>query len=156
MNAAANVYHRRSAWLVGPLCPQETGPYVATSPYVQLPDSVTYAALAAEVRVALSRSHVIPDIDWRAASQSPDPILEAAGVESWSTFHKGARAISIYVYGPNLRLYPTINEGARGGFGWLREAERTIPATANLDELGEAIRQAFLACHASPTGKRRS
>ncbi|GAB4515238.1 MAG: hypothetical protein Tsb0020_33810 [Haliangiales bacterium] len=146
MTQAARVYWRRAAWIVGPLCPQETGPYVATSPYVRLPDSITDSALAAEVRVALSRSHTIPDIDWYATPQPPDPVLEAAGVKTWSTFHKGAKAISLYVEESQLKLYPTINEGSRDGFGWLTDAEVAIQSTATLDELGAALKQAFAAC----------
>lgn len=148
MTRGARVYLRNGVWIVGPLSPTRTGPFVATQPYVELPPSTTYRELAEEVRVALSHSQVIPDIDFRDPNRKNklSPILKAAGVRSWTALQKGAKLVSLRATDEEILLSPSVNEGGRNGFSPLAEATITLPATSTLEELSEALRQAFVAC----------
>lgn len=146
MIRSASAYHRRGAWIVGPHSQTESGLWVATPPYVQLPGTITYRELADATRVALSQSQTIPDINPRESPMPPSPILQAAGVKSWSTFYKGAKLVAVRSDDTHLTFSPTVNEGKRNGFGWLEDAKLSIPATASLAELGEALKKAIAAC----------
>lgn len=134
-------------WIVGPLSQMETiGLWMSHSPYVSLPAETPYRQLADAVRVALSQSGTIPDINFRDTPVPPSPVLEAAGVKSWSTFHKGAKLISLSADSERITLTPNRNEGPREGFNPMAAAELSIPATATDDELGAAIERAFADC----------
>ncbi|WP_428263406.1 hypothetical protein [Haliangium sp.] len=112
--------------------------------FVRLPDTISYAELADEVRSALLRSRVIPDINLRETELPPSPVLAAAGVKSFTTFHRGARLVAVSTDGVVIKLIPTANDGPRCGFAHLEPI--TVPETATPDELGEAIERAIALC----------
>lgn len=140
----AGVYHRRGFWLVGPFAMMENGPSVTIDPFVRIPDAISYGDLAGEVRAALQRSRTIPDINLRETELPPSPVLAAAGVKSFATFHRGAKMVSIVERDGTIHVTASANRGARGGFAYLEPI--VIPATATLDELGDALQQAFARC----------
>lgn len=146
MTRSASVYQRLGAWIVGPYARMTSGLWVATDPFLSLPTSVGYPRLAREALAAISRSRTIPYVNLRDTPLPlPDPILEAAGVKSWATFHKGAQLVSLTSDDDQIAVSPNINKGAREGFIPLPD-DIVVSATVTVDALGEAIEQAFAAC----------
>ncbi|GAB4557387.1 MAG: hypothetical protein Tsb0020_01480 [Haliangiales bacterium] len=147
MNRGASLYFRRDSWIVGPLSPTETGPFVATEPYVKMPAHVSFQELATQVRIALSDSRLIPDIDFNdpARKQTLSPILRAAGVKSWSTFYRGAKLMTIRADDEQITLIPKMNKGARNGFSPV-SGRQTLPANSTPEQLGAALERVFSLC----------
>ncbi len=130
--------------MIGPVARMRNGPSVTVDPFVQMPDTISDNELADAVRAALWRSRIIPDLNLREAPLPTNPALEAAGVKSLSAFHRGARLIAVSADGSLIRVIPTVNRGARGGFEHLEPV--IISETASSAELGDALTRALVLC----------
>lgn len=76
----------------------------------------------------------------------PQPILEASGVKSWSTFSKGALACLISSSQTELTITPSHRAGARGAY--LHDADHIIALTLPVtpEQVGIAAREALSHC----------
>jgi len=71
------------------------------------------------------------------------PLLEAAGVKSWSTFQRGVLYCGVISDESVLKFRPYENKG-RGGFVPMPDDKIIdIPSTSSAQEIGEALLQAI-------------
>jgi hypothetical protein len=101
--------------------------------------------LGGAVRSALDRSRTdIPHpTSWTGLL---DPLLELAGVKSWSTFAKSALCAEVEEEGGLASVVPTDNLGASGGFQ--PDPSRATPSEASdLESLGAKVRHAVRPGH---------
>lgn len=74
------------------------------------------------------------------------PLLEAAGVKSWSTFQKGALYCGIISDKSELKFRPYENKG-RGGFVPMPDNKIiAIPSSSSAQEIGEALLKTIEKC----------
>ncbi|HDR8965221.1 hypothetical protein [Burkholderia vietnamiensis] len=100
--------------------------------------------LAERVRDALNNSsHGVKhpsQTEWKAVQA---PMLEAAGVKSWKTLAKGAKAIGLESDGSIVKIEPSSDYENSGGTGMPAQA---IECEIGSSELGEALMRAFQVC----------
>ncbi len=98
------------------------------------------AVLRALTRSAIGIPHPAPS-EWSSITR---PLLDVAGVKSWSAFSKGTRSVAVELGEDELNVVPTRNLGARDGFealsGLAVRARVTSPAA-----VGEQVRTALQA-----------
>lgn len=70
-----------------------------------------------------------------------DPMLRAAGVNSWSKFVNGAKCVEIEQIDERIKITPTRNGGAKDGF--YRLDEHTIIISYDDEKLGLIVLSAF-------------
>lgn len=97
-----------------------------------------------KIKAALENSitgvpHPSPD-QWKLVQT---PMLEAAGVKSWATLAKGAKAVGFEENHELIFLTPSANYGNHGGKDL---PEKMIRSKKNENELGEALLRAFSVC----------
>ncbi|WP_155623446.1 hypothetical protein [Burkholderia vietnamiensis] len=71
------------------------------------------------------------------------PMLEAAGVKSWKTLAKGAKAVGTNCEGSPVRMEPSSNYENCGGTGL---PPQTVECDLDSTDLGVALMNAFRAC----------
>jgi len=86
-----------------------------------------------------SRAGIPHPTSWRGIF---DPILQLAGVKSWSTFVKSARCVEIELEAERLAYLATENLGAEGGFNTIERME-VISALTDTQALGANLLAAF-------------
>lgn len=118
---------------------------MATGPVFSLPSDASVEDLGLAVRkvLAASSSGVPHPQDWTAVSS---PVLEAAGVRSWSTFERDALVCEIADEDEVLAFTPTRNLGAGKGYEHKNDQEVRIPSISSYAEIGSALLQAFGSC----------
>jgi hypothetical protein len=70
------------------------------------------------------------------------PLYDLAGVATWAAFVRGAKCMSATAQANEIRITPTVNLGARGGFGWLNDKSLAVPTACTHEELGRAVIEA--------------
>ena len=81
------------------------------------------------------------DIDWDELEkrQEENPLLRAAGVKSWSTFHSNCKGCSVALDKDHLEFLPSRLRGSSAeGIG---EKKFFIPADSSPEEIGRAVRK---------------
>ncbi|WP_428262367.1 hypothetical protein [Haliangium sp.] len=142
---SANLDRRKQQWIIA-TCSQTTdGVWLHDGEYTVLPAESAPATVAEALQAALARTRIgIPHPqDWTGHVK---PLLDAAGVKTWSAYVRDTRAISVEQADDDIVLTPTVNRGAREGFGFLSEQAIHVPSTATHAEIGAAIEKALARC----------
>lgn len=71
------------------------------------------------------------------------PMLEAAGVKSWTTLAKGAKSVGLECDDATVRMVPSSNYENKGGTSL---PEKALECELGSSELGRALMMAFDAC----------
>jgi len=71
------------------------------------------------------------------------PMLNAAGVKTWSTFAKGTKAVGMVYEGETVTMAPSFEYETQGGTSY---KETNIKCSFSSGELGETLLKAFLSC----------
>lgn len=115
---------------------------IGTGPVIVEPHEVPPDVLGRHILELLKKSEwdIPPPPDPNSVIK---PLLEAAGVKSWSAFQRGALYCGIILDEKGLEIRPYENNG-RGGFVPLPESEIiSIPPTSSPREIGEALLKAI-------------
>jgi hypothetical protein len=121
------------------------GVWIATSPFLRIePDgSPARKGEAAVEALRASQDGVPHPTNWNGLLT---PLLELAGVKSWSTFMKGAKSLGLEVEGDGLKMVPTRNLGPKEGFEAVPEQTVEIPFSSSPDQVGMALDEAMARC----------
>jgi hypothetical protein len=143
--AAAFIQQTAKHIVISALSRTIAGAWIASEPAIAIPLDASAAALGAYVLDALaaSRPAVPHPVDWKARDEV---LLRAAGETSMVRFSRGARALSATRSGEVLTLHPTKRGAKRGTYLPAREREVAIPADADAEALGIAVRRALEDC----------
>ena len=109
-------------------------------------DDMSLGVAIADVASRALRGVPHPDMD------SPDllwPLLQAAGVASWSTFIRGTVDVSIFIEGSDYTFVPSINRGPRGGFA--ASPHRLAAASDDPAGIGRAAKEGIALASVDPT-----
>lgn len=121
------LYVRRGHAYVTPESLTTDGFWVASPPFSKSDSDAPSAELANLLLNALEASRC--GVPTPPVSENPFArVLELAGVRSFGTFMKGARAVRLSSDGETVTLTPMRNAGAKGGFEFLEAEVRTVPA----------------------------
>lgn len=91
------------------------GVWILGTPCVALLETSSDTELERAIQAALDASQIgIPHpCNW---DEVPDPLLDLAGVKTWSAFVKGASCLHVEGEGERITLVPTRNLGPKEGF----------------------------------------
>ncbi|CAM2154084.1 conserved protein of unknown function [Pararobbsia alpina] len=78
--------------------------------------------------------------EWKAVQA---PMLEAAGVKSWTALSKGAKAVGLHSENGIVKMTPSLNYENKGGTSNL---EAVVERELKNFDLGSALVEAFEAC----------
>lgn len=76
----------------------------------------------------------------------PQPVLEAAGVKTWTLFSRGALSLWIAEEDSTLVLIPTRKVGSKGTYLDVPDAQVTVGLPTTVDRVGAAVREALARC----------
>ena len=136
----ADLVFRRSHFYVAAWNKTKIGLWKRAEVIERVPDTVTDEELGKTIIVALDASvQGVEDVSWDQAKVLPDPLLQCAGVKSWSTFMKGALSCDIERIGSKLRFDPLRNTG--GSFDGKPGDEFEIDFNTDLAKVGKMARK---------------
>jgi hypothetical protein len=141
----ANVDLRRGEYIVQSSSQTVAGFWISTGTPVRFSSTSSAMELGQAVVEALARSKQGVETPPRDAKLS-QPLLDLVGVRDYAAYMKGTRSIDVDAAetpdGQQMKITPTRNEGARGGFTPIAGKAVTI-IFASPGQLGEAIVRAF-------------
>lgn len=140
------IFQRRGFFLVCPYVHTVHRVAIADGPCIKLAvESTSAAQLGTAALQTLERAGAIvphPE-DWSV--RPPSPVLDAAGVKSWSTFGRRAHSVELDLLENEMILTPTRKQGAMNFIPLVDEKLHLAPAPTAA-ELGEGIQQALTRC----------
>ncbi|MDB5991268.1 MAG: hypothetical protein JWQ10_2671 [Herbaspirillum sp.] len=120
-----------------------TGMWIAQGPVYVIDENET-SGLGIQVLAVLNASTIgvkQPSQDeWKKIQA---PMLEAAGVKSWTTLAKGAKAVGIVCDEGGARMVPSSGYEHKGGKSL---TEKTVRCELVSDQLGRSLVEAFNLC----------
>ena len=121
------------------------GVWIGTGPVIVLEESEPSSRKGNCLREVLRHSEegVPHPTSWGHLAK---PLLNLAGVTSWSNFAKSAVCCSVQLEGDQLQLVPSKNSGPRGGLRTNQDRKMVISFNASDEELGLLLEKAFDAC----------
>jgi len=144
---SAGIYLRSGKFFVYPYYRTTAGVLIASGPVTVLPDTAEAGELGRAILLSLQEyKNNLPHPQPSELDSLPEPILETAGVKSWSTFSKGALACLISSSQTELTFKPSRREGSRGAYLDSPELaiDLTLPTTP--EKAGIAAREALSRC----------
>lgn len=137
---AAMVYSRRGGGFISPESRTVDGFWIATPPFERLDLECEDHERGETVLRALKASRQDVATPPRSA-QLLEPMFELAGVRSFSSFMKEAKAVRLKSDGLLVTATSMRNGGARAGFQFLQDEVDTVPAEPG--EVGALLRRAL-------------
>lgn len=138
------VFKRHDGWYFHGLTTTTKGVLIATAPYRRV-DVESAFDLG---RICLDSMEAVPDsvphpTDFEALFR---PMLDLAGVKSWSQFMRGVPYVDVVASEDKLRVSPTRNAGPRRGYDAAAARPIILPLDASAAQVGEAVQQALNCC----------
>lgn len=145
---SAEVYLRRGKFYLVSEDRTQAGFGYTGDTVLTLPENESDAELGKVLLQALAASKDgVQDIDWDEIEkrQEENPLLRAAGVKNWSTFHSNCKGCSVALDKGQLEFLPSRLRGSSAeGIG---EKKFFIPADSSLEEIGRAVRRCLEHSH---------
>jgi hypothetical protein len=135
----AAVYRRKKNYLVHSWSKTTDGLWILRPPCIALPETSSDTELERAIRAALdaSQTGVLPPRD---PDKVVKPLLDLAGVTTWSTFAKGTAYLEVKAEGERITLVPTRNLEPKEGF--VDDLSRQIVLEGSAREtLGASVRR---------------
>lgn len=135
---SASIYLRRGAYYIHPLAGSGGGdPSLLIEPVTRLEQHIASGVLGDAVQRALdlSHHHAPWPTDWKHVF---DPLFQAAGVKSLSTFMNGTTYVRVDLVAGKVSVLPTTSKEHRNAFSPLTDRTIRLPL-GNLHELGSAV-----------------
>jgi hypothetical protein len=121
------------------------GVWIASGPFLKITNSKSVLGEAALTVLQASKTsipHPKPE-EWGGIIA---PVLQLAGVKSWSKFVKDASSADLKVEGDRLKIIPNRNLGHKDGFEPIREKAIELPFPCSSHEIGAAVDEALARC----------
>lgn len=144
---SAGILSRGDRIFVHPVFRATTGLSLTGSPVLVLNSSASDAELGDAVADALARNkvNVPPPASPEQEKALLSPILQAAGLKSWTAFSKGA--LSLWVeHDDELTVLPLKKTSSRGAYLGEADSELRVPLPASSAQIGAAVREALTRC----------
>lgn len=137
-----SVNRRGERFIVYPTSRTVHGVWIASDPCVAIGVDCSEAELGTVVLSALeaSKSSVPHPTDW---SRTPDPVLDAAGVKTWSEFDTDCISVDVEDPGDRFEFVPRENKGADEGSEEISEKTSSNEKPSTPELIGAALREAF-------------
>lgn len=139
----ASALLRKGKILIQSYSQTTTGIWVGMGPVYVIDENQT-DEIGVKVLEALSQSvegvRHPAQTEWKSIQA---PMLEAAGVKTWATLAKGAKAVGLEYEEGRVTMVPTSNYEKNGGEPCL---DRTFHCGFVEDELGKSLLKAFRSC----------
>ncbi|SRR6266705_305001 len=143
MKLSASAFLRDGKIYIQAFSKTKNGVWIASGP-VYVVEEKNSDQLGQKALDALGRSRQgVPhptQAEWKAIQE---PMLQAAGVKSWTTFAKGAKAVGLNLENDTITMEPSSDYANEGGTS-LPEKKRYSKPVAQ--ELGQALLEAFADC----------
>lgn len=141
-----SVYRRSDAWYLSSASRTTAGVWLETAPNQKLPGEVESEAFGKAIIQALeaSRDSIPHPTDWK--TDRFKPMLELAGVKSWSALVKGTASVLVSSDESGFTIEPCKNEGPRDGYSFLPHKNLSLTAGSTPKQIGEAVKRAITLC----------
>lgn len=139
---SVSVYQRRGFYFVHPLAGSQGGdPALFIGPVLKLEEGADAAALGEAVLQSLKASHHNQPwpTSWKGLTQ---PLLDAAGVKSESTFMKSAKGVRVNLDQGVLQLLPSTSKDQANAGAPLMDQQIFLPLT-DARSVGDAVLKAL-------------
>jgi hypothetical protein len=133
---SAVAYRRKRKWYFHSEIKTTDGVWVATHPFLSSEQESLDVGDRAKQALAKSTEGVSHPIDWSGLFT---PMLDLAGVKSWSSFSRGAELVGIEMEGNSIKLIPHRNLGPNEGFEPIVGDAIHLPSDASCEDIGNAI-----------------
>lgn len=142
---SATVNERDGVLFICPSSLTVDGIWIDTGPLFKIEPGSSKHAIGEAILTALDASRVsVPQpSDWSSVTQ---PLLQAAGVKSWSTFMKRAKAVILRQDEIGLSLIPHKNLGPKEGFQAILENIATLRFPSSAQSIGNAVIDSLSRC----------
>lgn len=141
---SVTVYKRANGWFLNPDARTVTGLWQSVPPFLMCAlDSRPFELGNAVTRLLEESKQEMPH---PAEIVAPKPLLELAGVRSWSAFAKGASHVGVSADGDWITFDPSRNAGPRTGFLYGIPSTLKIPANSTPEEIGESLIKTLAFC----------
>lgn len=121
------------------------GVWIASSPFIKVEsDSTLFSKGEALIKILNASQENVPHpTNW---SGLIGPLLELAGVKTWSTFMKKARCLNLEADSGQLKIIPNRNLGPKSGFEPNQANSIELPFSSSTDQIGAALEEGFSRC----------
>lgn len=142
---AATAYKKANRVYLHASSKTSAGVWVASHPFIQVESSAPPAIMGQSLMEALNGSQdgVPHPTKW---SELIAPLLEQAGVKSWTTFMRKAQCVNLETTVDGLKFIPTRNLGTSEGFEPMLDKVIELPPSTTLEQIGVDLEEAFTLC----------
>jgi len=138
----AAVYSRGNDVIIHASSQTTEGLWIHSEPYTRQSSDCSNVELGRAVLSALNCSKLFVPHPTQWAGRL-NPLLNTAGVKSWSTFAKSAVCVEVEQEGADIGLVPTRNLGAKEGFEVYELQKLSIAIHDGPDRIGTGLREAI-------------
>lgn len=123
---------------------QTSGPGITTEPIIRLDASTAIEEVARQVVhvMGCSKSNLPTPTDWKAYMQE---FLKLMGLKKQSDLYKNTISVGALHKDETIIFTPMINNGAKG-FVNVPDGKIEIPANGSIEEISQALQEAFNRC----------
>jgi hypothetical protein len=141
----ATTYKRKGKIFFHSSSKTTAGVWIATGPFLSIEDSEQSSKKGNYIKEVLKSSEegITHPNSWENLFE---PILNLAGVKSWSTFAKSAISCSIELENDELQFIPNRNLGPREGYEPIHERTLIVSFDTSIEKIGYMLDRAFEAC----------
>ncbi len=133
---SAAAYRRSGRWYFHSESKTTDGVWIASQPFLSSDQESINVGDCAKQALAMSTEGVGHPTEWSGLFT---PMLDLAGVKSWSTFSRGAELVGIEMEGNLIKLIPHRNLGPKEGFEPVVSDAIDLPSEASCEDIGNAI-----------------
>jgi hypothetical protein len=154
----AHIYDYKGDWYFRPYAQTTAGVWIGMASVVKLHDTMprSDAGRAALVALNESKESIPHPADW--GNLDDDPLLQAAGVKSWTIFMRSAKCVTLDENNGRLKLMPQNNLGPKEGYVPIPKEAIELPLNSPPQHIGIALEDALARCQSSrsstPFGKQ--
>ena len=118
---------------------------IATPPYVVKHD-ISYYELAKTVVDTLKFSTVGISSTKEEEKLFHKDNVKKTGIKNDKMLHEKSKLVTVFTKENKYHFHPSVNKGSRVGFIGIKEARMVIPQESSLEQLANALEEAFSKC----------
>lgn len=146
MIKAATVYKRPDGFYLHSESQTTAGIWLATAPFLRIALDASSRTMGEAIAEALAGSQYSIEHPTKWSDNPILPMLEIAGVKSWTVFAGDALCVSIQLSQTTLTVTPERNLGPKEGFEPIPGVACILPFPSPNEEIRMALEQAFNRC----------
>ncbi|MBQ0734833.1 contact-dependent growth inhibition system immunity protein [Aquimarina celericrescens] len=137
-------FEKDNRFIMYPVNTLRGGGGIASSPYI-IKQNLSDTEVAEELLHVLDNStvDVLRPVDWELFQKSH---LKNMGFKTMKSLHDDSISVSVFTKDNNYYINPTVNKGPKQGFQGATEDRIIISINATIDEMADALKEAFARC----------